>query len=418
MAKFVIEGGHKLSGEVKVSGSKNAVLPILAATLLSRETSEIENVPDIVDIHHLITILKDMGAEVSWEEGRLTINPEHVSLEGLNPRIFKKFRGSVVLVGPMLARFGKALIPQPGGCIIGVRPIDTHIHALEDLGSKVTFDGECYNFETDGLIGGKVVLDEMSVTGTENAIMAATCAAGISFIHLSAVEPEILNLIDFLQYMGAKISWQGSHTLMIEGVANLRGGKVRVIPDRIEAGTWAIAAAITRGEVLIKDFPVADSQFLLKKLKEVGVRFEAGEDWLRIKQSSNLRATNVKTAVYPGFPTDLQAPFTVLLTQAAGTSIMFETLFDGRLNYAQELAKMGANITALDPHRLQITGPTALKGKEIESFDLRAGATLILAALSAEGTSVIDKVELVDRGYEHIEKKLKELGAVIERVEE
>jgi len=418
-SKLIIEGGHALKGEIKISGSKNAALPILVSTLLTDEVCEIENVPDIVDIRVLGEIIVSLGGKVSWlGDGKLRV--DNSGVDGRDPDFIKvkKLRASVMILGPLLARFNKVKSTHPGGCHIGARPISVHLKGLEALGGKYWTDDQFYYLETEGLIGTKVVLDEMSVTGTECVLMVAVLAHGKTEIRLAAAEPEVNNLAECLNKMGAKISGIGTHTLVIEGVDKLHGANLQVIPDRLEAGTFAIAAAITHGEVLIKGYVHDHLDLFTNKLKDANVQFELrGTDEIYVRKTTSLKAVDIRTDIYPGFPTDLQAPFGTLLTQASGNSTIYETLYDGRLNYFQELAKMGATASVLDPHRAVVTGPTLLYGKEIDSLDIRSGATLILAALIAYGKSTINKAELIDRGYEKIEEKLRSLGATVERVE-
>ncbi|RLC37827.1 UDP-N-acetylglucosamine 1-carboxyvinyltransferase [candidate division Kazan bacterium] len=420
-SKFIIEGGQTLRGEVQISGSKNAALPILASTLLTTEPVTISNIPAIQDVKVLGEIIESLGGKVEWLSDT-QVRVDNSGVDGREPdyKKIKKLRASILILGPLLARLGRVRTSQPGGCYIGPRPIDVHLDGLKALGAIITPDGEFYDIRADdGLVGTKIVLNEMSVTGTSNILMAAVLAKGKTEIRLAAAEPENNNLAESLVKMGAKISGIGTHTLTIEGVDNLHSAKLEIIPDRLEAGTFAIAAALTHGEVTIKGYVRDHLDLFTNKLLETGVRMNfISDDTVQILKTSGLRAVDIKTQTYPGFPTDLQAPFGTLLTQAVGTSKIYETMYDGRLNYFKELAKMGATANILDPHRAVVSGPTVLYGKEIESLDIRAGATLILAALAANGKSIIDKVELIDRGYVQIEKKLQKLGAKIERVEE
>ena len=419
MSKFIIEGGHSLHGEITVSGAKNAALPILASTLLNNEACTVINVPDIADIHTLLDILSSLGSKIiDFSNNKVIIDNSNV--DGRDPDFVKvkQIRASILILGPLLSKFKKVKVTHPGGCHIGARPIDVHLKAFEALGAKVTKDDQFYYIEAEKLIGNKIVLDELSVTGTENAIMAAVLAKGSSEIHLAAAEPGIVNLIDSLNKMGAKITGAGSHVLYIEGVNKLTGATLEIIPDRIEAGTLALAAAIMHGDVLINGYVHNHLNIFTKKLQDANVKLKLiDEDKIHILRTTNIKSVDIRTDIYPGFPTDLQAPFAVLMTQAVGNSKIFETMYDGRLNYLKELAKMGATANILDPHRAVISGPSVLYGKEITSLDLRAGATLILAALAASGTSVITQAELIDRGYEHIDKKLRSLGANIERID-
>lgn len=418
MSKFVIEGGYSLSGEVKVSGSKNAALPILASTLLTSETCTLSNVPDIQDIRTLVAILESLGSKVSWlESGQLTV--DNSGVDGRDPdfTLIKKIRASVLISGPLFARFKRVKVTHPGGCHIGARPIDVHLKALVALGAKVRVEDQFYSIEASRVIGTKIVLDEMSVTATENLIMAAVLAEGITEIHLAAAEPEIVNLIESLKLMGAKISGTGSHVLIIEGVDKLHAANLQVIPDRIEAGTLSIAAAITHGDVVVDGYVEDHLNIFTNKLRDANVQFQLlPNNRIHISKSTTIKPVDIRTDIYPGFPTDLQAPFAVLMTQASGNSKIFETMYDGRLNYLLELSKMGSAATILDPHRAIIMGPSVLYGKEIDSLDIRAGATLILAALTGSGKSTINHAEIIDRGYEQIDDKLRKLGAHISRI--
>ncbi|AKM84680.1 MAG: UDP-N-acetylglucosamine 1-carboxyvinyltransferase, UDP-N-acetylglucosamine 1-carboxyvinyltransferase [candidate division Kazan bacterium GW2011_GWA1_50_15] len=420
MSKFIIHGGARLEGEITVSGSKNAALPMLAATLLTNEICVVHNVPRIADVDQMLTILRSLGARVDWVADH-SVRIDASQVDGREPdyKQIKKIRASVLLIGPLLARLKRVTIPHPGGCHIGARPIGVHIQALEDLGAVVRTDNQLYYITAERLRGKRIVLGEMSVTGTAVVVMAACLAEGTTEIRLAAAEPETTNLLGMLQGMGAKIGGIDSHTLVIEGMGQLHGVETTVIPDRLEAGTLAIAAAITRGDVTIHGFMHSHLDIFIKKLRDANVQLQIlSDNSVRISRTTLLKAVNIRTDVYPGFPTDLQAPLAVLLTQANGTSLIFETMFEGRLNYFQELARMGATANILDAHRAAINGPTVLYGKSIESLDIRAGATLILAALIAHGRSEIDHIELIDRGYERIDEKLNALGAQIERIEE
>ncbi len=417
MSKFVIEGGNALSGEVRVSGAKNAALPILASALLTSETLVINNVPNIQDIRTMLEILESLGCTViDFSNHKLIIDGSKV--DGHDPDFVKvkKIRASVLILGPLLSRFKKVKVTHPGGCHIGARPIDTHLQAFEAMGATVHSDDQFYHVETTGLKGVKVVLSELSVTATENVLMAAVLTPGITEIRLAAAEPEIGNLIEALNQMGAQIKGAGTHTLIIMGVEKLHAAEIDIIPDRIEAATFAIAAAVMHGDVLIDGYTHDHLDLVTKKLLAANVKIQlAPNNCARVARTTQLRTVDIRTDIYPGFPTDLQAPFAVLLTQAAGNSKIYETMYEGRLNYLQELAKMGASAQILNSHEAVIFGPTPLVGKEIDSLDIRAGATLILAALTAAGTSVINNAEMIDRGYEDIEGKLRALGAKIER---
>jgi len=417
MSKFIIEGGKPLNGKIRASGMKNAATPIIAATLLTSEECVISDVPKISDVMRMLDILKSLGASVEWTaDHEVTICTKDADIKLLDEKSVKSMRSSVLFLGPLLARFKKVTIPEPGGCIIGNRPPDTHFYALKKLGAKVTRADGYFNLETDGLRGTLIILPEFSVTATENLLMAASLASGETEVHLAAAEPHVQDLIKFLGSMGAKISGAGTHTLKISGVENLHGARHTLIPDQIEIGTLAVAAAVSEGEVTIENVVPDHLEIILLKLQEAGVNLELGKDYLKIKPSKNLRAFRLQTLPFPGFPTDLQAPFGVLATQCQGTTLIQDPLFEGRMGYVGELIKMGANAIVADPHRVIITGPTSLVGQEIKSFDLRAGATLIIAGLIASGQTIINEAEIVDRGYERIEERLSKLGAVIKRI--
>lgn len=418
MQKFIINGGKPLEGKIDVMGSKNAATPILSACLLTKEECIIDNIPLITDVLKMIEILESMGVETEWvKERQLKVKAgDNVDPEKMNFTMVGKMRSSILLIGSLLARFKKFKIKHPGGCIIGARPIGIHFDALEALGAKITQDENFYYFEADQLIGKTIVLREFSVTATENLMMAATLAEGTTTIKIAAIEPHIQDLARFLIKMGAKIKGLGVHTIQIDGVKKLRGAEHKIIPDPIEAGTFAIAAAATKGNVEINNVNLHELDLVLEKLKEIGVNFEIKNNKLMIKPTNKFNAVNkIETRTYPGIPTDLQAPLAILATQAEGTTLVHDTMYEGRFAYINELNKMGANAIICDPHRALITGPTPLYGQKITSFDLRAGATLIIAALLAEGQSVIEKVDQVDRGYERIEERLRELGADIRR---
>lgn len=417
MSKFVIEGGCSLRGKIRTSGMKNAATPVIAATLLTDEECVIGNMPKISDVMKMLEILKSLGAQVEWTgDHEVTICTKNADIKSLDEKAVKSMRSSILFLGPLLARFKRVSIPEPGGCIIGNRPPDTHFYVLEKLGAKINRENGYYRLEADDLTPSLVILPEFSVTATENLIMAASLVKGKTEVRLAAAEPHVQDLIDFLNKMGAKIYGGGTHNLIIEGVQKLHGARHILIPDQIEIGTFAVAAAVTRGEVMIENVILEHLDIILLKLKEAGVNFEIGSNFLKIKPSPSLRAFRLQTLPFPGFPTDLQAPFGVLATQCHGTTLIQDPMFEGRMGYVGELVKMGANAIVADPHRVIISGPTPLYGQEIKSFDLRAGATLIIAGLIASGETVINEAEIVDRGYESIENRLSSLGAKIKRV--
>ncbi len=420
MSKLIIEGGKRLEGKVKVGGSKNAVLPIMAATLLTKEKCVLENVPRIGDVFSMIKIMESLGSEIKFEGNRLEIQTKEIRPENIPEKSIKKMRASVLLLAPFLKMTGKGRLPFPGGCVLGKRSLSTHVKIFEDMGAEVIEDQEALSMKLDGgFKSGNFVMEEMSVTASENAVMAAVMAPGKSRISLMAAEPHVADVCEFLNAMGAKISGIGTHTVEIEGVEELHGCEYKVIGDYLQAGTYALAGVLTGGQVTIQDFDPAELETFWQKLDEVGVAIERGEDWVTVTAPENFKALRMlKTAVHPGFPTDLQAPFAVLLTQAEGESVLFETLFEGRLNYLFELEKMGAKIDVLNPHQAVIHGPSKLKGLPISSCDIRAGAAMVLAALIAEGETEISNIVYIDRGYEDLEEVLRGLGGEIRRVEE
>ncbi len=421
MQKFIINGGKQLEGIIDVKGSKNAATPILSACLLTQEECIIDNIPVISDVQKMIEILQSMGVEIEWlGEHKIRVKAgSNVDPEKMDFSIVGHMRSSILLFGSLLARFKKFKIKQPGGCIIGSRPVGIHFDALEALGAKITQDKGFYCFKADKLVGKKIILKEFSVTATENLMMAAALAEGTTTIKIAAIEPHVQDLARFMIKMGAKIKGLGIHTIEIRGVNKLHGAKHKIIPDPIEAGTFAILAAATKGKVQINNVNLDELDLVLEKLKEMGVRLETGKNKLLVHPSTKLNSVKkIEARTYPGVPTDLQAPFGVLATQADGTTLIHDTMYEGRMGYINELNKMGANAIICDPHRALITGPTPLYGQDITSFDLRAGATLIIAALLAEGQSTINKIEQIDRGYENIEERLRNIGADIQRIED
>lgn len=419
MAKLQIQGGTSLEGDIVVGGAKNAALKMIAASLLTEERVILHNVPDIRDIQAMRRIIESLGATVEFADHTMTISTAGMTNPQPDIQLVKHLRGSVMIIGSLLARFGSVTIPQPGGCLIGARPIDTHIRGLEQLGAEVRQEHELYHFSTTGLQGARVVLPEMSVTATENVLIAATLTPGVTEIRVAACEPEIADLAGLLTAMGARIEGAGTPVIRVTGVSALHGAEYTVIPDRIEAGTLAVAAAVSRGRVTIRNVIRDHLDLVLQKLHDANVSLEFTDaTTLQINPTTMFRPVRIDTRTYPGFPTDLQAPFSVLLTQADGTSSIFETIFDGRLGYAKELVKMGADMTVVNARTAIIKGPTPLYGKDITSFDLRAGATLLIAAIIAKGETIINQSELIDRGYEQLPERLASLGAHITRITE
>lgn len=418
--KFIINGGKHLSGEISTRGFKNSATPIIAGTILNKGKTVLENVPKIGDVMTMLDILKSCGSRQKWvDEYSVEIDNADFNPESLNQVLVKKIRSSVLLAGPMLARFGKLKIATPGGCHIGARPLDTHLEAFKELGAKINFDGKSglYNIVSSEVKSHKAVLKELSVTATENLLMFA--ADNDLEIRLAASEPHVADLCLFLKKLGASISGIGTNFLVIKKRRNKIAQKIRhkIINDPIEAGTFAVLAAATKSNISIRGCNPCFLDALLMKLKDFGVSFSVKNDSISVNgKTSVLKAAKVQTLPYPGFPTDLQAPFGVLATQAEGSSLIFDIMYEGRLKYINELKRMGADAVILDPHRAVINGPTVLEGAEIESMDLRAGATLVIAALLAKGKSVIGNVEQIDRGYEKLEERLLNLGADIRRI--
>ncbi|MFH1838406.1 MAG: UDP-N-acetylglucosamine 1-carboxyvinyltransferase [Candidatus Kuenenbacteria bacterium] len=416
--KFIINGGKQLKGEVEIKGAKNLALKIIAASILSKQEIIVNNVPEIEDIKRMLEILKDLGAEIEKNNNcGYKISTKNINKIELCSNLAPKLRASIVLIGAMIARFGEAKLPYPGGCVIGMRPIDIFIEGFKALGVEVEENKNGFYFKAKKLKGAKFIFPIISVTATEALMMAATLAKGKTTLINTACEPEILALANYLNSCGAKIFGACTSTIIIEGVNKLSANVFNVIPDRIEAGTFAIIAAATKSDFIIKNCNPSHLEVPLLMLKKIGVNFETGKNYIHMLFSKNLKATNIITHEYPGFVTDLQAPFTVLLTQAQGMSLVHETIYEGRLFYIDKLNKMGANIILCDPHRAIINGPTKLYGKKVESPDIRAGMAMVIAALIAEGETEIDNIYQIDRGYEKIEERLQTLGAEIKRVD-
>jgi UDP-N-acetylglucosamine 1-carboxyvinyltransferase len=425
MDKFVIIGGMPLNGEVRIAGAKNAVLKQMAAAVLTDERVVLRNVPRISDVAILSEVMGDIGFELDGSDGEgnghtLAIRAGEAPWPFVPLEAAKKMRASFILLGPMLARFGRVILPNPGGDRIGRRPVDYHVAAMEALGASVAYrNGYYYASAPDGLRGTRIAFPDVTVMGTENALLAATLARGTTVIENAALEPEVDDLIQMLSAMGARIARTGHRRVEVEGVDRIGGTEHAVIGDRLEAETFAIAAAVTGGDVVLRGVEPAHLGAFLEVAERAGVRFSTDGDGLRVLGSVSrpLRAVNVETAPYPGFATDFQAPLSVLLTQADGVSTIRETIFEDRLDHLRELVRMGASVELLDDRQARISGPTTLRGAEVGIADLRAGATLILAGLVAQGTTVVSGVEHVDRGYEQIEGKLVGLGARISRIE-
>lgn len=416
MSKFEISGPNKLQGEIQVLGAKNAAMKMIAACVLITGKVTLENVPDILDIQIIIDILTNGGARIRREGHILEIDTTNLTDKNPDPNLVKKMRGSIVLIGPYLSRFGRISIPHPGGCVIGSRPIDIHLRAFRNLGAEVKESDNFYSLNISKIDGKNINFEKKSVTATENVILNTCLANGITKITNAAREPEIVDLVNFLNSCGAKIRGAGTETIIIKGVDKLVGTTYTVMPDRIEAGTFACLALVTKSALKIINCEPKHLQSFLDKLTQIGAQFEIGEDYLYIKESDDLTASDIITHEYPGFATDLQAPIGLILTQCNGTSRIKENIHENRLNYLKELEKMGAKFDIISNNEAEIYGPATLHGAHIESLDLRAGATLILAGLAACGKTTILNAEIVDRGYENIENRLKKLGASIQRI--
>ncbi|HEV2342273.1 MAG TPA: UDP-N-acetylglucosamine 1-carboxyvinyltransferase [Candidatus Acidoferrales bacterium] len=419
MDRFKIEGGRPLEGTVQISGAKNAALPTMAAALLTSEQVHLDNIPRVRDIITMAKLLAHMKAHVIAEDlppSAITIQTEQISHTEAPYELVKTMRASVLTLGPLVARFGYARVSLPGGCAIGARPIDLHLQALEKMGAEIVIEHGYVEAKAKRLRGAEIHFDKITVTGTENILMAATLAEGETILSNAAREPEITDLADLLTKMGAKIEGAGTSTIRARGVSKLGGATHRIIPDRIEAGTFLAAGAITRGDILIKGCDRTHLAAVIDKLESCGVEIKSeGQDTMRVRVPGKLRAADLTTEEYPGFPTDMQAQYMALATQAEGTSIITETIFENRYMHASEIIRMGADIT-VDGRQAIVRGPTPLSGTTIIASDLRASASLVLAGLVASNTTFIDRVYHIDRGYERIESKLVALGARIERV--
>lgn len=421
MDKFVIRGGEPLLGTVRVSGAKNAALPCMAAALLTDEPVVLENIPQVRDIQTTRNLLAAMGAEVELGYGRAqhrtTIHCENLASPEASYELVKTMRASTLVLGPLVARCGRARVSLPGGCAIGQRPIDLHIKGLEQLGATIVQEHGYVEARASRLKGAEIVFDKITVTGTEDLLMASTLAEGETILLNCAREPEVEDLADLLNKMGARIEGAGTSKIRVQGVSKLIGAKHRIIPDRIEAGTFIIAGAMTGGDLNIAGCEPAHLDALLKKLQEAGVKTKVTEDCIRVMGDNPLKAADMSTEEHPGFPTDCQAQFMALTTQAEGTSVMTENIFENRFMHAQELVRMGANIK-IEGRRAVVRGKTPLSAAAVLASDLRASASLVLAALVADGETIIDRVYHIDRGYEHIEEKLKGVGAQVRRIGE
>ncbi|MBT8142654.1 MAG: UDP-N-acetylglucosamine 1-carboxyvinyltransferase [Gammaproteobacteria bacterium] len=422
MDKLQITGGTRLHGEVKISGAKNAALPILAATLLADSACTINNVPHLRDVTTMIQLLASMGVDVSINEQQtVEVNAEQVSSTTAPYDLVKTMRASILVLGPLLARFGKAKVSLPGGCAIGARPVNLHVQGLQQMGALIEIkDGYIHAEFPDGqksLLGTTVVMDTVTVTGTENLMMAAALAQGETVLENAAREPEVVDLANMLIAMGANIEGAGTSNIRIKGVKNLQGVNYRVLPDRIETGTYLVAAATTGGSIIAKNTCPEHLDAVVKKLEEAGAEVSKGDDWIKLDMHQKRpKAVDIRTAPHPAFPTDMQAQFCALNAVAEGTGIVTETVFENRFMHAVEMQRMGANIH-LEGHTAIIKGVEKLQAAPVMATDLRASASLVIAALVAEGDTVIERIYHIDRGYERIEEKMNLLGAQIKRID-
>ena len=419
MDKLQIQGGQKLVGELRVSGAKNAALPILAATLLTGEAVTLSKAPHLQDVTTMIELLATLGADVLVDE-RMNVQVAATQLTNLKApyELVKTMRASFLVLGPLLARHGRAEVSLPGGCAIGSRPVDQHLKGLQAMGAMIeVVDGYVKAEAKQGLKGADIYMDLVTVGGTENLMMAACLAEGTTRLHNAACEPEIIDLGNFLAALGARISGHGTAEIIIDGVAELGGCRYQIMPDRIEAGTYLIAAAITQGSIKLVDLQPAALGVILEKLQQVGATIDVGTDWVTLDMHGRRpTAVDIETSPYPGFPTDMQAQFMALNAVATGTATIRETIFENRFMHVHELNRLGANIELHGPSMAVVHGVDALKAAPVMATDLRASFSLVLAALAAEGTTMIDRIYHIDRGYETIEEKLQQIGANVRRV--
>ena len=418
MDKIVIRGGERLIGEVEVSGSKNATLPIFAASLLAEGNNVFNKVPNLKDVQTIAKVLKNLGVKIEKEGEVYRIDATEISNHEAPYDLVKTMRASILVLGPLVSRLRKAVVSLPGGCAIGARPINLHLMGLEAMGAKIELRRGYIEAKADRLKGAHIAFDTSTVTGTENLMMAATLAKGKTTLQNAAMEPEVVDLANVLQKMGAKINGAGTSLIEIEGVESLHAVEHTIIPDRIEAGTLMVAAGLTRGNIKLSHCPIHHMEAVIHKLRESGMEIDSeGEEGVRVVGNRRIRSVDVKTQIYPGFPTDMQAQFMVLMSLAKGLSVISETIFENRFIHVSELQRMGANIR-IQGNSAIIQGVENLSGAQVMATDLRASASLILAGLAAEGVTEVSRVYHLDRGYESLDKKLSKLGADVKRVKE
>lgn len=416
MARIKIIGNPelRLQGKVRISGAKNAVLPAIAAALLTKDKIKLKNVPLVKDVFTILTLMKEMGAEYSIRKNSLSLQIKKILFEEASYELVRAMRASILVLGPLLARRGKAIVALPGGCAIGSRPIDLHIHGLEKMGAKISLEHGYIQAEAGRLVGAEIEFEKKTVGGTENLLMAASLAKGESILKNCSLEPEVINLCELLVKMGAKIDGIGEELIRVKGVNELGGAIHEIIPDRIEAGTYLVASALTQGQITLTRTQPFHLTAIIEKLRFSGAEIEqVNSHTLRVTGSRKIKPQDITTSPYPGFPTDMQAQFTVLMSQAEGTSIITETIFDRRFSHINELLRLGANID-VSGDKAVVKGKTPLSGAQILATDLRASASLILAGLIARGETIINESQHLERGYEGIEMKLRSLGAYIE----
>lgn len=418
MDKFLIQGGCTLNGDVTISGAKNAALPIVFATLLSNQEISLTNVPKLRDINTTLALLRDLGASADYDGDTVKVNAGSVSSYKAPYELVKTMRASILALGPLVAKYGEADVSLPGGCAIGARPVNLHIHGLELMGANIVVEEGYIKARVDGrLKGAHIVMDMVSVTGTENLMMAAALAEGTTVIENAAREPEVVDLANFINKLGGKVSGAGTDTVTIEGVEALTGGEYRVQPDRIETGTFLVAAAVTGGKITCRDTDPSLLEAVLAKLEEAGVLVETGDDWVSADmRGRKLSSVNIKTVPYPGFPTDMQAQFTLLNVVAEGAGRITETIFENRFMHVPELQRMGAEVE-LEGNTAICAYSEELSGAQVMATDLRASASLVIAGLVAKGETIVDRIYHIDRGYEKIENKLIPLGATMKRID-
>jgi len=420
MKKIKIQGNHKLQlrGKVKIGGAKNAVLPAIAASLLTKEKLKLRNVPLVTDVFTILTLTQELGAEYNLKKNSIAIQVKNIRSEEASYELVRAMRASILVLGPLLARQGRAMVALPGGCAIGSRPIDLHIHGLEKLGASINLEHGYIKAEAKHLQGAEIEFEKKSVGATENLLMAAALSQGETILKNCSLEPEVSCLCKLLVKMGAKIEGIGEETILIKGVKELGGATHAIIPDRIEAGTFLVAGALTRGDVILTHIQPDHLANIIERLRFSGAKIDKlSNNALRVVGSHEIRPQDITTSSYPGFPTDMQAPFTVLMTQADGTSIITETIFDRRFSHVNELLRLGANIEVTGDKAI-VKGQTLLSGAETIATDLRAAASLVLGGLIAKGQTIINEAEHLERGYERFEEKLRSLGANIQKFEE